>query len=95
MTLYCKNGNHLLATYEAEDIIAKAGMDIMNFKQPTGQGPVEYVQALWTKTLRCGPVYNEYSLKGIVIELAKRVNPTKRPKLLGLEQVGFATGTSA
>lgn len=50
------------------DIIVEADRNIMNFKQPTDQGALEYTQALWTKAIRRGPVYDEYRLKGTFIE---------------------------
>lgn len=44
--ILCKVFNHLRATYVAEDIISKADMDSMNFKQPFGPSEVENTQAL-------------------------------------------------
>lgn len=47
---YSRAINYVFRTYATDDIIviAKADMDTMNFKQPSGQSPVQYVQALWT-----------------------------------------------
>lgn len=54
--------------YTAGDIITKAGIDIMTFKQLVGQSTVELRRAPWTEALRCGSFYEEYCYKGTFIK---------------------------
>lgn len=87
LTLYCEVVKHMLATYAIDDIIAKASMDIMNFRHGASQRAVQYAQALWTKALRCNAsssttdtVSREYSFKGLASQSAK-----------ALEDIGLRT----
>lgn len=56
LTSYCDVVSYLLATYATVAIIAKAGMNIKNSRQIACQSAVEYVQVLWTRSLRFGSV---------------------------------------
>lgn len=44
-------------TNTTDNTIEVAEIDRKNFQWPLSQNRAEYKQALWTETLRCGPVF--------------------------------------
>lgn len=65
----------LLRRYVADDIIAELDADVRSLRQGS-MTPEEYTQELWRKTLSCGTMYDENSLKGIFME--KLTHPTRK-----------------
>lgn len=65
--------NYFLGTYATDDIIADADMNIMSFKQPTGQDAVEYTQALWREALCCDP----YAAVSSMVNISSRQHSLK------------------
>lgn len=46
----------LLETYATEDIVTEGDKGIICFAPPTSMSPLQYIDALWMKTLRCSQV---------------------------------------
>lgn len=60
---FCEVEKYLLTLYATVGIFIEAERDITNFNQHVGKSTVEYAQALWTKALRFGAVYDDSRLK--------------------------------
>lgn len=73
LTPYFQILNYLFATHATDDIIAEVSMDVMSLKQPASQSAVGFVQLVWTKSLRCTPIHNEYRLEGTFIKELKQL----------------------
>lgn len=67
LTSYFEVVKYLRNTYATNDIFSEADVDIFH-KQPKDLNAVDYSHSLWTNTLRCGPVYEDYRLKSDFIE---------------------------
>lgn len=68
LTSYCQAVRYLLNTYATDDITFEADAHIINYRQLQNFNALDYLQSLWKKALRCGPVYDEYQLKSTCIE---------------------------
>lgn len=60
--------NYILETYATGDVMAETDARILTFLQLSNMTSTEHTEALWSKVLRCDPVYEECVLKGIFIE---------------------------
>lgn len=56
----------MLKKYVTDEVISKTESDCTFFPQPSNKKPSQYVEELVTETLRCGKVYQEYTLKEII-----------------------------
>lgn len=60
--------DYLLRTYSTDDIISKTYTWINRSKPGDRLSPLDYVQDMWTKSLRCATVYSEDLTEDILIE---------------------------
>lgn len=65
---YCKADKNLLDTYATEDITAGTDADMIGLTHTANKSRMEYAEAQWNTSLRCDRVYDEYVLRGILIE---------------------------
>lgn len=68
LTRYCQVVNYLVGNYASDDAISGVDAEVTNFKQPEKMSVERFSEVLWEKALRCGPLYDESSLKGVFIE---------------------------
>lgn len=68
LTTNCQFVNRSLTAHGLDDLIAKAKATIGNLKQPNNVSTARYSEVLYKKTLRCGRVYEQESLKKLSIE---------------------------
>lgn len=68
MRLYHDVVNHLLQTFATDDISAETDAALLIFPQSFTMLPTQCAEAVLSKSLKCGEVYEEYVLKGIFIK---------------------------
>lgn len=61
-------GSYFHQTYAADDVIPDTDAALARYTQSSTISRTEDLEALITKSLTCREVYNEYDLKGILIE---------------------------
>lgn len=60
---------YLLQTYATDNFIAVTDASFTRYSQPCIMSPAHYVEAMITKSPRCGDVHDHYDLKVIFIEV--------------------------
>lgn len=68
LTPFCKVSICPLEMYVTGDVIAKAGAEVANLKEPVLMTAIQFSEALREDVFRCRGIYNEPRLKEIFIE---------------------------